>query len=104
MQCRYVRNFELWKYFSTFQVRDKANSATKSSVISIGEEKVKSETGLSSAERDKNVSDDDKIRLQLFVDVKHYLKTMESLGVQANEVTEVNKLESLVTEATKSCI
>jgi len=83
------------------RVRDKANSATKSSAISTaGEEKIKSET----AERDKNVSDDDKIRLQLFVDLKHYLKTMESLGVQANEVTEVNKLESLVTEATKSCI
>jgi len=73
---------------------------TKSSAISSAEEKVKSET----AEKDKNVSDDDKIRLQLFVDVKHYLKTMESLGVQANEVTEVNKLDSLVTEATKSCI
>jgi len=84
------------------RVRDKANSATKSSTTT--EEKVKSETGLSSAERDKNVSDDDKIRLQLFVDVKHYVKTMESLGIQANEVTEVKKLESLVTEATKSCI
>ena len=81
-------------------MRDKANSATKSSAISSAEEKVKSEA----AEKDKNVSDDDKIRLQLFVDVKHYLKTMESLGVQANEVTEVNKLDSLVTEATKSCI
>jgi len=82
------------------RVRDKANSATKNSAISSAEEKVKSEA----VEKDKNVSDDDKIRLQLFVDVKHYLKTMESLGVQANEVTEVNKLDSLVTEATKSCI
>ena len=103
-----MSSFDWWKkkWTSTHQrlfflkVRDKANSATKSSAISIGEEKIKSET----VERDKNVSDDDKIRLQLFVDVKHYLKTMESLGVQVNEVTEVNKLESLVTEATKSCI
>ena len=42
-------------------MRDKANSATKSSAISSAEEKVKSEA----AEKDKNVSDDDKIRLQL---------------------------------------
>ena len=53
---------------------------------------------------DKNVSDDDKIRLQLFVDVKHYLKTMESLGVKPTEVAHVEKLEELVTQATKSCI
>lgn len=80
------------------RVRDKANSATKSSTTN--EEKVKSETEKS----DKNVSDDDKIRLQLFVDVKHYLKTMESLGVKPTEVTHVEKLEELVKQATKSCI
>ena len=86
---------------SIFKVRDKANSATKSA-ISSSEDKAKLDAN--SADKDKNVSDDDKIRLQLFVDVQHYLKTMQSLGVKESEVAEVNKLESLVTEATKSCI
>ena len=87
---------------SIFKVRDKANSATKSA-ISSSEDKAKLDAN--SADKDKNqVSDDDKIRLQLYVDVQHYLKTMLSLGVQESEVSEVNKLESLVTEATKSCI
>ena len=86
---------------SIFKVRDKANSATKSA-ISSSEDKAKLDAN--SVDKDKNVSDDDKIRLQLFVDVQHYLKTMQSLGVKESEVAEVNKLESLVTEATKSCI
>ena len=61
--------------------------------------------------KDKGVvSDDDKIRLQLFVDVKHYIKTMESLGVDPGNIKDENnqepiieQLDQLVIEATKSC-
>ena len=47
------------------------------------------------------MSDDDKIRLQLFVDVKHYLKTMESLGVKPTEVADVEKLEESARKKSK---
>ena len=50
------------------------------------------------------ISDDDKIRLQLYVDVKHFILQMEKgLGVTRNEVKSVLDLEALVKEATKSC-
>ena len=50
------------------------------------------------------ISDDDKIRLQMYVDVKHFILQMEKgLGVTRNEVKSVLDLEALVKEATKSC-
>ena len=48
-----------------------------------------------------NISDDDKIRLQLFVDVQTFGQAMEKLGVEKSE--DMSKLEMLVDEATKSC-
>ena len=51
----------------------------------------------------KGLSDDDKIRLQLLVDVGHYVKTMEALGVGKDSVGKVGELEQLVEEATKGC-
>jgi len=35
------------------------------------------------------MSDDDKIRLQLFVDVQHLIDTMEAIGVQRNQVNQL---------------
>ena len=52
-------------------------------------------------EKPLNISDDDKIRLQLFVDVQTFGQALEKLGVEKNE--DVGKLETLVNEATKSC-
>ena len=60
------------------------------------------------------VSDDDKIRLQLFVDVKHYIQTVKSLGVDVDSITDdddddkddvliIEQLDQLVIEATKTC-
>ena len=51
------------------------------------------------------VSDDDKIRLQLLVDVKHYIQTMESLGITQPkiEVAVIDDLENLVEKATRAC-
>merc|ERR1712080_371592 len=56
-------------------------------------------------EKDKGlVSDDDKIRLQLLVDVKHYIRTMESLGIMPKEeVPVIDNLQELVVKATKAC-
>ena len=48
------------------------------------------------------ISDDDKIRLQLFLDVKHFLSEMESLGVNKNNVAKTEELMSIVEEATKT--
>lgn len=67
------------------------------------------------AEKDKDlkkegVSDDNKIRLQLYVDVKHYIKSMDELGVASDEVTDeagnkvIEALDNLVVEATKTCL
>ena len=50
------------------------------------------------------VSDDDKIRLQLYVDVMHYLKAMEQLGIKPQDVDKVEALQELVTQATKNCL
>ena len=84
--------------------RDKQNPAN-----SAGQEN-KSEN------KEKGVSDDDKIRLQLFVDVKHYIQTVKSLGVDVDSITEdhdknndkvdgsfIEQLDQLVIEATKTC-
>ena len=49
-----------------------------------GQENTKSEN------KEKGVSDDDKIRLQLFVDVKHYIQTIKSLGVNVDSITDVS--------------
>lgn len=49
------------------------------------------------------MSDDDKIRLQLFVDVQHLIDTMEAIGVQRNQVPAVIEVDNLVKEATKAC-
>ena len=67
--------------------RDKQQNANISSA-SIpgggGQENTKSEN------KEKGVSDDDKIRLQLFVDVKHYIQTIKSLGVNVDSITDVS--------------
>ena len=64
----------------------------------------------STSDKEKVLSDDDKIRLQLFVDVKHYIQTLESLGVEPITIKDCDKdlsiieqLDQLVTQATQSC-
>ena len=53
----------------------------------------------------KSVSDDDKIRLQLYVDVQTFIKTMTQLGVQPTQVEKGIELNQLVTDvAMKSCL
>ena len=63
--------------------RDKQQNANISSGGG-GQENTKSEN------KEKGVSDDDKIRLQLFVDVKHYIQTIKSLGVNVDSITDVS--------------
>ena len=67
--------------------RDKQQNANISSASTPGgggQENTKSEN------KEKGVSDDDKIRLQLFVDVKHYIQTIKSLGVNVDSITDVS--------------
>ena len=67
--------------------RDKQQNANNSSAPTPGgggQENTKSEN------KEKGVSDDDKIRLQLFVDVKHYIQTIKSLGVNVDSITDVS--------------
>jgi len=50
------------------------------------------------------ISDDDKIRLQLYVDVKHFILQIEKgIGIKSSEVKPILVLENLVIEATKGC-
>ena len=50
------------------------------------------------------ISDDDKIRLQLYVDVKHFIQQIEKgLKVESKEVESLTKIENLVIDATKTC-
>ena len=50
------------------------------------------------------ISDDDKIRLQLYVDVKHFILQIEKgLHVESKEIKFILDIENLVIEATKSC-
>ena len=82
--------------------RDKQNA----NAAAAGQEK-------SGEKLEKGVSDDDKIRLQLFVDVKHYIQTVKSLGVDVDSITDddddkddvliIEQLDQLVIEATKTC-
>ena len=82
--------------------RDKQNA----NAATAGQEK-------SGEKLEKGVSDDDKIRLQLFVDVKHYIQTVKSLGVDVDSITDddddkddvliIEQLDQLVIEATKTC-
>ena len=78
------------------RVRDKANLASSSQ-----SEKGTEKSGPIGSDK---VSDDDKIRLQLYVDVMHYSKTMRELGIPESEVVEIYQLRNLVTEAAKSCL
>ena len=84
--------------------RDKQNA---NAAAAAGQEK-------SGEKLEKGVSDDDKIRLQLFVDVKHYIQTVKSLGVDVDSITDdddddkddvliIEQLDQLVIEATKTC-
>lgn len=63
-------------------------------------------TSQQSMEKDsKSVSDDDKIRLQLYVDVQAFIKTMTQLGVEPSQVEKAVELDKLVTDvAMKSCL
>lgn len=47
------------------------------------------------------MSDDDKIRLQLQVDVIFWLSEIKKLGVNTKNVTKLNELSHLVEDATK---
>lgn len=47
------------------------------------------------------MSDDDKIRLQLQVDVIHYVQEIESIGLARGEIEKLDELTQLVEEATK---
>lgn len=47
------------------------------------------------------MSDDDKIRLQLQVDVIHWTKEIENFGISLYQVNKLSDLNKLVEEATK---
>ena len=50
------------------------------------------------------ISDDDKIRLQLYVDVKHFILQIEKgIKIESSEIKSILVLENLVIEATKAC-
>ena len=50
------------------------------------------------------ISDDDKIRLQLYVDVKHFILQIEKgMSIESREIKSILVLENLVIEATKAC-
>ena len=50
------------------------------------------------------ISDDDKIRLQLYVDVKHFISQIEKgMSIESREIKSILVLENLVIEATKAC-
>lgn len=57
-------------------------------------------TGNSTADR-AAISDDDKIRLQLQVDVIHYVQEIETIGLARGEIEKLDELVQLVEEATK---
>ena len=49
------------------------------------------------------VSDDDKIRLQLYLDVSHYLgRISEEFGLDLVEVSKAKELDEIVSDATKN--
>lgn len=49
----------------------------------------------------QGMSDDDKIRLQLQVDVIYWTKEIESLGVSSSKIPKLSELNQFVAEATK---
>ena len=50
------------------------------------------------------ISDDDKIRLQIYVDVKYFILQVEKgLKVKSTEIKSLVELDALVIEATKNC-
>ena len=50
------------------------------------------------------ISDDDKIRLQIYVDVKYFILQVEKgLKVKSTEIKSLVELDTLVIEATKNC-
>jgi len=52
----------------------------------------------------KGVSDDDKIRLQLYVDVSHFVQSLDGFFEQNQRPSSVQKLEDAVTKAAQSCL
>lgn len=49
----------------------------------------------------QRMSDDDKIRLQLQVDVIYWIKEIQNFGVSSEAIVKLNELSKLVEEATK---
>jgi len=60
----------------------------------------KSTLNTSASDR-QGLSDDDKIRLQLQVDIIHWATEIEKIGVQIGDVERLDDLKALVEESTK---
>ncbi|XP_058840280.1 conserved oligomeric Golgi complex subunit 2 [Topomyia yanbarensis] len=58
-------------------------------------------TAAASSNSTTAMTDDDKIRLQLQVDVIYYVQEIERIGLARGEIEKLNELERLVEEATK---
>lgn len=56
----------------------------------------------SSTEKPFNITDDDKIRTQLFVDVDYFSKRIEEMGLAKSEVERLEALLSLVNQFSAS--
>lgn len=57
-------------------------------------------TQSSSAEKSLNITDDDKIRTQLYVDVDHWSRSIEKMGVDRSAVDQLEALLALVNQFT----
>ena len=55
-------------------------------------------------EAKKSISDDDKIQIQLLIDVNHFISKMESLEVDKSQVKKIDELEKVIQEATKTLL
>lgn len=75
------------------KIRDKTTTNKDSSSSSTTKE-----------EKNGKISDDDKIRLQLFIDVRYYVRKMEQLGVDKDKIDKINELENMVKEVTRNTV
>lgn len=53
------------------------------------------------SDKSGGISDDDKIRVQLFVDVLHWAKQIESFGLARNQIDKLEELLQLVNAFSK---
>lgn len=61
----------------------------------------KSTTSMTASMSSGGMSDDDKIRLQLHVDIMHWTNEIELMQINRNEINKLPQLIQLVEESTK---